>query len=107
METKKRASDALTVALTTSATTTPEINKSNYSRGVVFVPTGETMVTLTFHAAPSLGGTYLPLHTIAGVASTQTVAGGKAYQLPAEVCAAPYLRVVANAAGSVILQFSN
>ena len=90
-----------TYALTTSATTTPEILIEGAASGEVFVPTGSPITTLTFHAAMNTGGTYTPMYDASGVAVTQTVAAARAYPLPAIAFGAATIRIVVNAAGSV------
>lgn len=99
----QRDGAAAAYSLTTSATTTPEIDVNNFAAGQVHVPTGSSITSLTYHAAPDKGGTYLPLQTSAGVAVTQTVAQTKAYDLPAQIAGCRYIRIVADAAGSVTI----
>ena len=90
-----------TVALTTSAATTPEISVGEFSSGEVYVPTGSSITTLTYHVAPYSGGTYLPAQDASGSAVTQTVAQTKAYPIPAILFGAAMIRIVSDAAGSV------
>lgn len=91
----------LAVSLTAAAGTTPEIDWSGAAAGTIFIPTGSTITTLTYHAAPKKGGTYLPIQTAAGVAVTQTVAADKAYDMPASLVGCGAIKIVANAAGAV------
>jgi len=102
-----RYSKAIAASLTTSAATTPEINKSLFGAGLVHVPTGSSITTLTFHAASAENGTYRALYTAAGAAVTLTVAAARAYVLPASVDVAPWIRVVADAAGDVTFTFQS
>jgi hypothetical protein len=90
-------------ALTTSAATTPETDFLGVAGGTVYIPTGSTITTLTYHAAPQPGGTFLALQDSSGAAVTQTVAAEKAYDMPAAVFGVGALKIVANAAGSVFL----
>lgn len=94
-----------TYALTDSAATTAAIEFGDYRAGMVFVPAGSAITSLTFHAAPKGGGTYLPLYTSAGAAVALTVAAGRCYTLPADVAGCKALKMVANAAGSVEVSF--
>lgn len=96
-----RQSRRATVSITNSASTTGEIDFSGAAGGIVFVPSGSELTSLTYHAAPALGGTYLPLSDAAGEAVTQTVEAGKAYDLPAACYGAAALKIVGNTAGNV------
>ena len=98
-----RAADSASISLTTSEATTPEIVFANAAGAAVFIPTGSSITTLTYYAAPAYGGTYLPLHDSTGAAVTQTVAAAKAYDVPAACFGCGALRIKANAAGSVEL----
>ena len=88
-------------SLTTSATTTPEIDIEGFALGEVYVPAASPINTLTFHLAMQEGGTYLPAYDSAGAAVTLTVAAGRAYPLPATIFGGMWMRIVANAAGDV------
>lgn len=101
--------DKTTVAVTDDVATTGEINFRRMVGGTVYIPDGSGLTSLTFHVAPDLGGTYLPLQnspTIASpagtpVAVTMTVAQAKAYPLPAELFGAVGVKMVGNTSGSV------
>ena len=112
----------ITVAkdLTTSSTTTEEINKIGFTFGHVYIPVGSTITTLTFHGAPSVetgadfvSGTYTACYEDDGTgtgtfaAVVITVAAGKNYPLPASVADIPFLKVVANAAETIRFTFSS
>ena len=98
-----RQTDHVTVALTTSLVTTPIIDMQAAAGGLIFIPDAAPMVSLTYYAAPDSGGTFLPLHDSEGTAITQTVAAGKAYDLPSSCYGAGALKIVADAAGTVEL----
>ena len=91
----------LAPTLNTAVGTTPELDWSGVTQATVFIPTGSTITSLTYHAAPKPGGTYLPLQTDAGVAVVQTVAATKAYDTPAALKGCGAVKIVANAAGAV------
>lgn len=80
---------------------TPEIDWQGVKSATIYIPTGSTITTLTYHAAPKKGGTYLPLQTSAGVAVTQTVAADKAYDMPASLAGCGAIKIVSNANGAV------
>jgi hypothetical protein len=92
-----------TVALTTSAATTPEIDLDGFAggSGSVVLPASSSITSLTYHGQRA-DGTYAPAQDAAG-AVTQTVAQDKGYLLPAAVFRYRKIRIVANAAGSVDL----
>jgi hypothetical protein len=98
-----RQTESLTLALTTSAGTTPAVNFAQFAGGRIYIPTGSSITTLTFHDAPTPDGTYLPAQDADGEAITLTVEAGKSYPLPDELFAAAQLKIVADAAGSVAL----
>lgn len=106
----EREVTSVTVALTTSAGTTPQIAKGLYSKGVIHVPAGSSITSLTFHAATESNGTYLPLYEERGsgatAACTRTVSAGKSYELPAAISGAPFIKIVADAAGSVTISLT-
>jgi len=92
-----------TVTLTTSASTTPAIPLGPKYRGVVYVPTGSSITTLTFHVAPTISDTFIPLYTTGGSAVTQTVAAARAYPLPSSLVGAGAMKVVGDAAGAITI----
>lgn len=95
-----RSHEARDLSLTTSVGTTPEIKTGCHAAGTVYIPSGSTITTLTFHTAPTEGGTYLPLYSGA-VAVTLTVTAGRAYPLPSGVYGTPFTKIVADAAGAI------
>jgi len=96
-----RETAVASLSLTTVLGTTPELAFQHAAGGTVFVPSGSSITSLTYYAATAIGGTYLPLNDASGSAVTQTVAAGKAYDLPAACFGCCALKIVANAAGSV------
>jgi hypothetical protein len=98
-----RQTEQLSLALTASLNTTPLVDFSAAAGGTIFVPAASPITTLTYYAAPDNGGTFLPLNDAAGVAVTQTVAAGKAYDMPAACFGAAALKIVVNSAGAVLV----
>ncbi len=90
-----------TVALTTSAGTTPAIDIARFASGEILIPTGSTITTLTYHVVNISSGTYTPAYDSAGNAVTQTVQQTRAYPIPSAVFGASGIKIVADAAGSV------
>ncbi len=103
----KHSKDLVSKALTTSEASTPKIEIGEFSSGVVFIPAGETVVTLTFYAAPNSGGTHLPMYDSAGVAITLTVANTRCYPLPASIFGAANIKIVANVACTAHFSFKS
>lgn len=75
-------------------------NYGDFEKGMVFIPTGSAITTLTWHASNSERGTYLPVNNASG-AVTQTVSQGKAYPIPTDVLGARFLKITGDAAGVV------
>lgn len=96
-----RESQTMALSLTSVLATTPGIPVADFASGEIFVPTGSTITTLTYHVAPAAGGTYIPAQDAAGAAVTQTVAAAKAYPIPAVIFGARSAKIVTNASGTV------
>lgn len=96
----KKMTKRSTVALTNDAGTTGTLDIGDFTSGEVFVPTGSTITSLTWHVAPNHGGTYLAAQDASGAVVT-TVAAAKAYAIPASVMGAMSVKIVANASGNV------
>lgn len=91
------------VTVETSVANSVAISYGDFEKGMVSVPTGSSLTTLTWHASGSEGGTYLPAFSSAAVpvAVTQTVSGGKVYPIPVDLQGARFLKITGNAAGVV------
>jgi len=96
-------------SLTASIDTTPEIYWNGAEFGMVFIPDGSGITTLTFHASDCPEGEFEPLYGLdsagAPVAVTLTVAANRAVPLPEELRGCRAFKMVANAAGAVKLSF--
>jgi len=93
---------SITVAMTTSATTTEVITYDQYAGGGVLIPTGSTITTLTWHASAD-GTTFAAASDEGGTAIVQTVSAAKAYELPSALYGWRYIKAVTNAAGTVYI----
>lgn len=80
---------------------TPVITYKNYAGGAVIIPSGSSITSLTYYGAGDYSGTFTAIYDSAGVAVTQTVAGGRAYPIPDACFPYPYLKIVSNADGAV------
>ena len=75
--------------------------------GLVIIPAGSGINTLTYFTADKPGGTRVPLNASDGTATVQTVAAGNAYDMPAEVYGCRVLYFKGNAAGSIFVTNRN
>lgn len=96
-------SASFSVSLNTAIGTTAEFSYGDFRDGFVIVPTGSSVTSLTYWVSGSSGGTYIAAHDASGTAITQTVAGAKAYALPAALAGARWVKIVSNAAGTVTI----
>lgn len=88
------------VVVATTVAGSDAINYGDFEKGMVSVPTGSSLTTLTWHVCGTEAGTYLPASNASG-AITQTVSGGKAYPVPSDLQGARFLKITGNAAGVV------
>jgi hypothetical protein len=73
-----------TITLTTSETTTPEIDMREAAGGFLEIVGDPT--TLTFYGSSTVGegATHVPIHDSTNTAVTLTVTSGKGYAIPGE-----------------------
>jgi hypothetical protein len=91
-------------ALTTSLTTTAEIDIGHYTSGEIYIPSGSSITTLTYYASPCPaggGGVYVPANDSTPAVIVQTVSGPNAYPIPAALFGGDCIKIVVNAAGTV------
>ena len=91
------------VTVATAVANSEEIMSGSYAGGMIFVPSGSTITTITWYAAEKAGGTYLAAYDADGVALTQTVAASKAYEIPAALFGCRAIKAVGNAAGTLAI----
>lgn len=103
MTTAKYSVSIPSVTVDTAVGNSSVINYGDFEKGMVSIPTGSTITTLTWYASSSEGGTYLPAYSSAAVpaAVTQTVSAGQTYPIPSDLNGARFLKIVGNAAGVV------
>jgi hypothetical protein len=89
------------VAMTDADATTGVIQYSESSGGMIRVPTGSPITTLTWWATEEIGGTFAPAYDQDNVAVTQTVAQTRIHEIPAALFGAAAIKAVVNAAGTV------
>ena len=94
------------IAVTASSTTSATIDSSTSSGGLVVIPTGSGLTSFTWYASAD-GVTFVAAYDETGVAITQTVAAARAYEIPASLFGARYLRIVGNTAGTVAVSLKS
>lgn len=87
----------ITVTSGVTAAASTEIIFGSYAGGMVFLPAGVGVTTITWYAAEQPGGTYLVAYDEDGVAVTQTVSHTKAYAIPSALHGARAIKAVASA----------
>jgi len=98
----KRQAPASDVTLAADITT-PAISFGDAAGGLIIIPTGSSITSLTFYGSDTAAGTYVQIYDSANAAVSRTVAEARAYALPDECFAVRWLKIVANAAGAVKL----
>lgn len=78
-----------------------EIPFEKSAGGQLYVPTGSSLTTLTWHTAENDGGTFLPAYDADGVAVTQTVTAAGSYPFPTALFGCAALKITGNADGTV------
>jgi hypothetical protein len=89
------------VSVGTVAASSTAINYEDSNSGMVYVPVGSTITTLTWHASTSINGAYLAADDAAGAALVQTVAAGQAHPIPAALSGARFIKITGDVAGVV------
>jgi hypothetical protein len=101
-----RQSEVLAISLTTAENMSTVIDCSSIAGGQILIPTGSTITTLTFYSGYDETVVFLPLYTddpTTPVAVVRTVAAARAYDLPAALFGCHKVKIVANAAGAVVV----
>jgi hypothetical protein len=88
------------LSITDALATTQEVIWGDASYGMVFIPAGSSITSLTFSAAPEPGGTYLAAY-VAAAAVVLTVQAGRCYQIPTSLSGARAIKMVGNVAGTI------
>lgn len=88
------------ITVATAVANSQTIGYGPFASGMVHVPTGSSITTLTWHASVD-DSTYEAAEDSASAAVTQAVAGGQAHPIPAALAGAKYIRATANAAGTI------
>jgi hypothetical protein len=89
------------LVVATAVTGSGTIKYENARSGVVYVPAGSSLTSLTWHASLAEEGPYMAADNEAGAAIVQTVAAGQAHPIPAAMQGAMFLRVTGDVAGEI------
>ncbi len=93
---------SLAPSLTASLETTPAIDFRGASGGMITIPTGSSITSLTFYGACAADGEFAALYGADGDAiGAITVAAARSVDLPAALFGAAFVKIVADAAGAV------
>lgn len=71
-----------TVPAVADIATASEVDFREAKCGMIHVPAGSSITTLTFYVSDKIGGTYLPAYTEQNAAVALTVAASRAYPIP-------------------------
>lgn len=102
------------LAITASATTTALVNKVGMPWGMIFVPAGSSLTSLTFYTqpqstlpigvlAPTAEAYFTPYDAAGSALAALTVAAGNSYPIPEAISTAPFLRIVGNTTGTITI----
>ena len=89
------------VVVNTAVGSSGTIDYGDFASGMVHVPAGSTITTLTWHSSLKAEGPYLAADDAASAALVQTVAAGQAHPIPIALNGARFLRITGDAVGVV------
>lgn len=94
---------AESVAVTVSATLADcdAFPMGSFCGGIIEVPTGSSVTSLTFYHGMTEGGDFWPLYDEDGVSVSITVAAESAYTQPDALNECVFVKAIANATGSI------
>ena len=101
MTTARYSASIPSVVVATTVGSSDAIAVGDFETGMVYIPAGSSLTTLTWHASTEINGTYLAAEDATSTAITQTVAAGQAHPIPAALSGARFLKITGNAAGVV------
>jgi hypothetical protein len=93
--------ESINVALVANIADSTAINIGDFEFGMVHIPSGSSLTTLTWHSSTKIDGAYLAAEDASSAAVTQTVAAGQAHPIPAALSGARFVKITGNAAGVV------
>lgn len=89
------------VAVGTSVANSGAIGYGPFTAGMVYIPSGSSITTLTWYACETIDGTYLAAEDASSSALAQTVAQNQAHPIPAALAGARFIKATGNAAGVI------
>jgi hypothetical protein len=101
---REAAEAQTTIAVGITVATSDEIPFA-FAQGKYFIPAGSSITLVTFYAAPIEGGTYTIMRDILNANITQVVSAGFNYEFPDEAFGAPWVKMIGDAADSVLVSF--
>ena len=101
MTSAKYSVSIASIAVGTTVAASDAIAFGDFDRGMVYVPAGSSLTTLTWHASTEQNGTYLAAEDATSTAITQTVGASQAHPIPELLIGARFLKITGNAAGVV------
>lgn len=104
MTTAKYSVSIDSIVVDTAVGDSNAINYSDFESGMVHIPDGSSLTSLTWYVSSSENGTYLPARNTIEMGSGPTshvVSDGNAYPIPNNLRGARFLKIVGDAAGVV------
>jgi hypothetical protein len=94
----QRHTDVQTLTIANGATTSDFCNAAMWAMFGLIMPAAFTGTTLTFTVCNTPAGTYQALYDVSNATVSLTVAVSRSYDLPAELSAWPYFKIVSGSA---------
>ena len=89
------------VVVNTDVNASDPIDYGDFATGMVLVPDGSAMMSLTWYVSTAIDGSYIPANDATGSAVTQTVAAGEANPIPVALAGARFLKILGDEDGVV------
>lgn len=108
MNLQRFVSDVMTISVDTSGNIAncEPIPFGSYAGGCFFIASG-SITSIAPYGAMTLTGTYVPLYDSSNTAVSRTIAASRGYALPDECFGWKFLKLVANAAGSLYVMLKS
>lgn len=90
----RRQWHSLSVLIDKDLADSEEVQTGEYAGGVLHIPAGSTLTSVTFYVANTKGGSYLPLYDQTGLPVAIGVAEARAYEIPTAVFGGPFIKIV-------------
>jgi hypothetical protein len=100
-------SEEIFVSVTDAIATCEVIPMGSFAGGAIIIPSGSSITSLVPYGCHTATGTYVPLYDSSNAAVSRTVAASRGYALPDECFGWRYLKLLGNAAGTVLLNLKS